>query len=92
MKVGDFDTAPLRHTQLFRDAKAAMLTHRVLFHLEMTAASINQVEHALEEFAGAAQAPQSPDVSGWTLTLDRERENLSSPYTRSRLATANMAR
>ncbi|TRC98266.1 hypothetical protein FJV76_13130 [Mesorhizobium sp. WSM4303] len=60
MNVGGFDTAPLRHTQLFRDAKVAMLTHRLLFHLQMTVASVDEVEHALEEFAEAAQAPQRP--------------------------------
>jgi len=40
VQIGHFDTAPLRRTQLFRDAKMAMLTHRVLFHLDLTAAAI----------------------------------------------------
>ncbi|MBZ9760317.1 hypothetical protein LB553_05435 [Mesorhizobium sp. CA8] len=57
MLVGDFDTASMYGHQLFRDAKIAMLTHRVLFHLEITAASLSEVEEALEEFAASANEP-----------------------------------
>jgi hypothetical protein len=53
MQIGDFDTAPLRHIKLFRDAKIAMLTHRVIFHMDMTAAAADKVEEALEELLDA---------------------------------------
>ncbi|QND60510.1 hypothetical protein [Mesorhizobium huakuii] len=54
MLVGDFDTTPFRHTKLFRDAKIAMLTHRVIFHMDMTAAAAGKVEEALAELLDAA--------------------------------------
>ncbi|QND60592.1 hypothetical protein [Mesorhizobium huakuii] len=56
MQIGDFDTVPLRHTQLFRDAKIAMLTHMVLFRMEMTAAAAAEVEEALADLIEANQA------------------------------------
>ncbi|RWD66656.1 hypothetical protein [Mesorhizobium sp.] len=55
MQIADFDTASMHHHRLFRDAKIAMLTHRVLSHMQATATSVNEVEEALEEFADAAR-------------------------------------
>lgn len=64
MLIGDFDTTPLRHTALFRDAKVAMLTHRVLFHMDMTAAAADKVEEALAKLldATAAEVDVRPPV------------------------------
>lgn len=65
MKVGGFNTAPLRHNQLFRDAKMAMLTHRVLFHLALIVDSVNEIEEALDEFTEAIE----PARDSWTIGM-----------------------
>lgn len=60
----------MHHHQLFRDAKIAMLTHRVLFHMQATATSVHEVEEALEGFADAAtQADFVKLKAGETLGL-----------------------
>ncbi len=61
MQIGDFSTAPLRHTKLSRDAKIAMLTHRVIFHMNMTAAGADKVEDALAGLIEASRVARPID-------------------------------
>ncbi|ESY88050.1 hypothetical protein NKI51_03265 [Mesorhizobium australicum] len=56
MLIGDFDTETVKHSALYRDAKLAMLTHQVLYRMELTGTAAGGVEHALAEFAQANQA------------------------------------
>ena len=70
MQIGDFDTASMRHHQLFRDARTAMLVHRVFHQMERTAASVDEVEGALEELAEATRRPTADFIGPeWGDTL-----------------------
>ncbi|MBZ9747765.1 hypothetical protein LB516_21230 [Mesorhizobium sp. CO1-1-7] len=57
MRIGDFDTGRVKHSPLYRDAKLAMLTHQVLYHMQLTETAVSGVEHALVQFAQATKHP-----------------------------------
>ncbi|MBZ9661181.1 hypothetical protein LB523_19230 [Mesorhizobium sp. ESP-6-4] len=57
MQISDFNTASMHGSQLFRDTKTAMLVVRILHQMKRTAAAVDDVADALEEFAAATHRP-----------------------------------
>ncbi|MBZ9974146.1 MULTISPECIES: hypothetical protein [unclassified Mesorhizobium] len=57
MRIGDFDTGSVKHSALYRDARLAMLTHHVLYRMQLTETAVSGVEHALAQFAQATDQP-----------------------------------
>jgi hypothetical protein len=52
----NFDIVTARTGSLFREARLAMLTHRMIFHMDMTEAAADKVEAALAELLDATAA------------------------------------
>jgi len=60
MMIATFDVETGRHSEVYRAAKLALLTHQVVRHIELTDAAAQKVEQALMTLAEANARADRP--------------------------------